>query len=733
MEKLLTQLNPVQRQAVTNTDGPMIILAGAGSGKTRVLTHRISYLISARSVRPYHILAVTFTNKAAGEMKSRIQKMVGPESKDIWVGTFHSVFAKTLRYEAEKIGYDRNFVIYDSDDQMVLVKQLMDELKISRDQYNAKGVRSRISQAKNRLETPAAYQERAEDIFEEKTALVYRAYQAALRRNNAFDFDDLITKPIELFEDHPEVLEFYQEKFRYVHIDEYQDTNHAQYLLMKMLARKHKNICVVGDDDQSIYGWRGADLSNILNFEKDYDHCRIFKLEQNYRSTKNILRVANSVVRNNQDRKEKELWTDHAEGEKIVVSRCGSDIQEGRVIAETVKKEIVAQKRQFLDFAVLYRTNAQSRSIEDAFRRYGIPYVIVGGVRFYERKEIKDVLAYLKLVSNPKDSVSLMRIVNYPTRGIGKATVAALEDHSARNGGTLFDAIGSAERIAGLGSRAVKALRQFHEMVFKYMQLRKDISLSELVRAIVDEIGILRTFKQEQTPDSISRYENVSEFLSAVTEFITKRAEEREDDDVRDDLDAFLEEVSLISDVDQWEDDKNAVTLMTLHSAKGLEFPVVAIAGLEEGLFPLGNSLGDRALLEEERRLFYVGVTRAMEKCYLAYASERMRFGERFQAEPSRFLSELPEEVCDFFTTATELVARSGRPRRSRASYSNPPVRVKNSHYRVGAFVEHRSFGRGQIVNLEGKDESLKVSVIFENGLEKKLMVKYANLVISKY
>lgn len=755
---LLNDLNEAQRQAVAATEGPVLILAGAGSGKTNVLTRRIAFLLAEKHVSPFHVLAVTFTNKAAGEMKRRIERLVGPDCRKIWVGTFHSIFSKILRFEADKIGYARNFTIYDADDQSNLIKTVMDFLAISQELYPPNLMRAKISRAKNLFQSPANVKASAENPIDEKAAQIYEEYEKRLARSNAFDFDDLILKPLELFQMRPDVLEFYQERFRYVHIDEYQDTSRAQYLLIRSLARKYQNICVVGDDDQSIYGWRQADIGNILNFEKDYHAVQVFKLEQNYRSTPNILDVASSVVRNNVLRKDKTLWTRKPAGEPVGVFECVDDREEARLIAQTIREHIRKHKRTFSDFAVLYRTNAQSRVLEEAMRQQTLPYVIVGGLRFYERKEIKDILAYMKVLANPADTVSLQRIINFPPRGIGKMTLEKLDEFGQARGLGLLETL-KRVREFGVGilqERAMLNIESFCAMMNKYTEIQKQLSFSEWVRILIEELGILKIFKQENTIESMSRYENILEFMNAVGEFSQKYVPDETTETV---LDAFLKEVALVTDVDQYDDQKNAVTLMTIHSSKGLEFPVVFVAGLEEGLFPIESTFDSPHELEEERRLFYVSTTRAQKELFLSYARRRMRFNQFYRTTGSRFIEEIPEHLIlrqktsrpdaelgfdsEFDSAIERTIRGNGRKRVARvrsaeqgtsiAQASGELVRAemqRKSAYRVGQYVEHPTFGGGKVVDTDGQGDSQRVTILFGDGVERRLMVKYANLMV---
>ena len=737
----LEQLNPAQRAAVETLEGPVMIIAGAGSGKTRVLTYRAAHLIH-QGVPPESILALTFTNKAAGEMKARIAALVGEESRSIWMGTFHSIFARILRKECEHLGYTRNFSIYDTDDSHSLIKTIMNNLGIPQQQFNPHGIRSRISDAKNHMVTPKAYKETAFDPFSERTALVYAEYQKKLKQSNAMDFDDLLLKPLELFRKYSDILERYQYRFKYLLVDEYQDTNRVQYQLIKELAKLNRNICVVGDDAQSIYAFRGADIRNILEFEKDYSDCKVFRLEQNYRSTRNILGAADTLIKRNIDQIPKNLWTDNAEGEPINLMVCNDDRDEGYKVVALIEEETRRQKLDLKDFAVLYRTNAQSRSLEDALRRNGIPYVIVGGVAFYKRKEIKDILAYLRLVANPTDQESLLRIINVPSRSIGDTTVARFTALAEKHGVPIFEALALPDAAELVSDRALNAVRRFHQMMKKYIGLKGEMSVSEIARALVDEIGILQMLKDENTTESLARRENVQELISALTEFSDQRPNAV--------LEDFLEEVSLVSDVDMTEFGSNAVTLMTLHAAKGLEFPVVFITGLEEGLFPLSDSAADRKEMEEERRLMYVGMTRAMRKLYLLYATTRYRFGVMTYSVKSRFLDEIDlhlkksENGARRFgsspyrratqTVSSELAARRPKKKNDSSEYfsdDSPDYENESqisTQVRVGARVTHEAFGAGRIIAIDGRGEQARAIVDFDSVGRKHLMLKFAQL-----
>jgi DNA helicase II / ATP-dependent DNA helicase PcrA len=733
----LDQLNPVQRDAVQALDGPVMIVAGAGSGKTRVLTYRAAYLID-RGVRPESILALTFTNKAADEMKSRIAALVGEGSRSIWMGTFHSIFARILRFESEHIGYSRNFTIYDTDDSLALIKRVMDTKGISQQQLSPQGVRARISIAKNQMMSAKDLRESGFDPVTEKIAAIFEEYRAALRRANAMDFDDLLLNPLELFNKQPGILERYQHRFRYILVDEYQDTNRVQYRLIKDLASRDRNICVVGDDAQSIYGFRGADIRNILDFQKDYSDCRVFRLEQNYRSTKTVLAAADSLIKHNVNQIPKQLWTANDQGEPVGLNLCEDDREEGHRVVALIEEESRRRKIDLKDFAVLYRTNAQSRSIEDALRRNTIPYIIVGGVAFYKRKEIKDILAYLRVVVNPKDEGSLLRILNVPARGIGDTTVRKLKTISEKHRLSLLEAMGSAHIDDVLSGKIIRGVRQVHALITKYVGLLGEMSVSELARTLVEETGILQDLKDENTQESLSRRDNILELISALTEFNDEKPAAR--------LDEFLEEVALVSDIDNADFGRNAVTLMTLHAAKGLEFPVVFITGLEEGLFPLSSATEDKMELEEERRLMYVGITRAMKKLYLTWAQRRYRSGVLSFSTRSRFLDEMDQELFETIGSAAVNAPRAyRRPLDQAATPYRRPKPPEDGFYgdsmpsyedesqeqqnlRVGTKVVHEIFGEGKVVAINGRGDQARAVVEFKSVGRKNLMLKFAHL-----
>lgn len=742
------ELNPAQIEAVKTVEGPELVIAGAGSGKTKVLTYRVAYLVSIGV--PYHnILCLTFTNKAANEMKTRIEKLLEIEEDKSkrrynWIGTFHSLFGKVLRMEAEKIGYTSNFTIYDEEDSLKTIKQILRENNYSEEVFPSAAIRWQISKLKNGLVLPSQFDQLAKSRMEQVTSQVYSIYDDRLKKNNAMDFDDLLIKPILLFNRDRASLEKYQNKFRFILVDEYQDTNRAQYILLKLLAEKHKNLCVVGDDSQSIYSWRGADVQNILDFQTDYPKCKVFRLEQNYRSTGNILKAANSVIVHNKRKLDKNLWTENREGEQLTALECESDRDEGYKIVQKIRDESIKEKLQLKDFVVLFRTNYQSRALEEAFNRGGIPYTIVGGVAFYRRKEIKDLLAYLKLIINRSDDESFLRVVNFPARGIGDVTIDYLRSFSQQNKITLTDALLRIDEIVEIQPRQRNQLKQFGQLIEKYSRLKDELSISELTRSLTDETRIIRTLKDESTPEAQNRMENIQEFLAGIEEFHSEYPEGT--------FEEFLAEVSLVADVDRWDTKRNSVTLMTIHAAKGLEFPVVFVSGLEEGLFPLSSK--DQDELEEERRLFYVAITRAKKKVYLSHARQRFRFGKISFQSPSRFLSEIESELLG--------LEHSGRPSAQRSLWettSSFPRRINSDNpifptldhidqrsddgveqkaetkrepeappIRVGSIVQHQFFGQGKVIEVYGKGDNERVVVLFSANQKKQLMVHYANL-----
>ncbi|MUT64969.1 DNA helicase PcrA [Paenibacillus sp. NEAU-GSW1] len=659
IEQAVLKLNPPQREAVQATDGPLLIMAGAGSGKTRVLTHRIAYLIEKKRVAPWSILAITFTNKAAREMQARVASLIGPMGQDIWVSTFHSMCVRILRKDIDRIGYTSNFSILDSADQLSVIRNCMKELNIDTKKFEPKSVQAAIGGAKNELLTPDRYEQKTGDYFTDIVAKVYKMYQKRLKSNNSLDFDDLIMTTIQLFKEVPEVLDFYQNKFRYLHVDEYQDTNRAQYMLCRMLADKHHNICVVGDSDQSIYRWRGADITNILNFESDYPEARTIMLEQNYRSTANILDAANAVIKLNTGRKPKKLWTDQGAGDLISVYQADSEHDEGYFVTGEIRKNVKNGGRKYDEHAILYRTNAQSRVIEEILIKSDIPYQIVGGIKFYDRKEIKDLLAYLRLISNPDDDISLQRIINVPKRGIGDTTIGKIQEEAIRSGTSMFAVLGNMQGM-DINARTQGLLMEFRDMIDNLTQMVDYLSVTELTEKMLELSQYRIELQREKTLESTARLENIDEFLSVTMDF-----EKRNDDKT---LIAFLTDLALIADIDSMDKadeegnaaNKDAVVLMTMHSAKGLEFPVVFIIGMEESVFPHSRALMDNEELEEERRLAYVGITRAEKQLFLTCARMRTLFGRTASNAPSRFLQEVPDNVKTGVSPAGTIGRSSG-------------------------------------------------------------------------
>ena len=736
---LLSGLNEPQRQAVLTEKGPVLIFAGAGSGKTNALTKRIAYLIRERYVRPYNIIAVTFTNKAANEMKERIGRLIGEVGRDLWAGTFHSVCARMLRERGKLIGLDRKFVIYDDDDQISLVKECLHELNVDDKQYAPRAVLSQISHFKEKLvksdEVPAGAQR---SPFDRIVARIYPKYQQKLTMANALDFDDLIMKSVELLTDSEEARDHYQERFQFVHCDEFQDVNDSQYRLLSLLAGKHKNICVVGDDDQSIYSFRGANVDIILNFEKDFPDAAIIKLEQNYRSTKTILDAAYHVVKNNSGRADKRLWTDNIEGEQITLIEADNEVDEAVAIIKIIREALLDRDRHYSDFAILYRANHQSRALEDQLVNHRIPYKIVGGLRFYERKEIKDVIAYLRIVMNPYDSLSMRRVINVPARAIGSTTVDKLSDFAARCEIGFWDACRRVNEI-DVAPRTRNAITAFVKMIEYLGEQANRQTVSQLIPNILDTAGYMDDLRKDRTPEGESRVENVGELVSVAADF---EAGGGDDGDIS--LSAFLEQISLVADIDRLDDSKEAVTLMTLHSAKGLEFPVVFLTGMEEAIFPHMRSMTDKTQMEEERRLCYVGVTRAQNELYLSYAGARTTFGQTRRNPVSRFILEIPQSL--FLAKSSRrgaaqrytptLAPGSNRPqsqtaptwddlaRRNALKQADRPV--SNNPYKVGQKVRSEKFGNGTIVSLDG-DTIINVAFPAPVGI-KKLDTNFAKL-----
>ena len=717
----LKSLNKTQKAAVEAIDGPVLIFAGAGSGKTRVLTHKLYYLVDEGLFKPEEILAVTFTNKAAKEMKERVMKLLKTNELDLSMGTFHSICARILREDIEVLGFSRHFAIYDVKDQLDLIKVLFEEFEISKTLITPNQLRNQISLFKNKMMDPAAVDRKARTILEKTVSKIYMEYQKNLKLNDALDFDDLLTFPLDIFEKKPAVLKKYQKRWKYILVDEYQDTNRAQFQFLTNLAKAHENICVVGDDDQSIYGWRGADVSNILDFEKTFSSCRVFTLEKNYRSTQEILNAATAVVMNNDKRANKNLVAANGSGETLGLIETIDEQEEASAIVSSIEKEIKLNKRTFNKFSVLYRTNAQSRALEESFIRQGIPYNIIGSVRFYERKEVKNVLAYLRLIVNLKDTISLRRIINFPARGIGAKTIDKCVQQSEKDKIEFIDVLKNPNKMDIRGKQA-DALFKFYNVIIKYHDLRKKLSASELARSLVEEIGILSHFKESKEPDAKDRFDNVAELLTSIEEFSIRNPEAG--------LSTFLEDVSLQTDIDHWNDSDNRVTLMTIHSSKGLEFPVVFIAGMDEGLFPLFRSLDDKSELEEERRLFYVALTRAEQKVYLLYATNRRRMGaETVNGLPSRFINEIPEESLDRISFSSAVTRKFVAGKKKKDGLTQMVRTVTDfDDFQVGDNVEHSIFGAGKIMALSGTGENQRVGVVFNDGTRKKLIVKFANL-----
>ncbi|MGJ7919307.1 DNA helicase PcrA [Neobacillus sp. LXY-4] len=729
-EKLLNGMNPEQKKAVKATDGPLLIMAGAGSGKTRVLTHRIAYLIVEKRVNPYNILAITFTNKAAREMKDRIGNLMGGAAEEVWISTFHSMCVRILRRDIDRIGYSRNFTILDTTDQQSVIKGILKDKNIDPKKYDPRALLGAISSAKNELIDYETYAKNNSGYFEEKVAVVYEEYQKRLRKNSALDFDDLIMMTIQLFQRVPEVLEYYQRKFQYIHVDEYQDTNRAQYMLVKQLAARFRNLCVVGDSDQSIYRWRGADIANILSFEKDYPNAQVILLEQNYRSTKRILLAANEVIKNNLNRKPKNLWTENQEGNKISYFRADSEKGEGQFVAGKIKELVESGKYNRSDIAILYRTNAQSRVIEEVLLKSNIDYSIVGGIKFYERKEIKDTIAYLKLIANPDDEISFVRIINVPKRGIGSSSLDKIAEFALTHDISLFQALDSVELI-GLSPKVTKAAAEFRDLIKGYSQMQEFLSVTELVEELLDKSGYRDMLKAEKSLEAQSRLENLDELLS-----VTKNFEESNEDKS---LIAFLTDLALVADIDSLDEDgqkkTDTVVLMTLHSAKGLEFPVVFLMGLEEGVFPHSRSLQEEAEMEEERRLAYVGITRAEEQLFITNAEMRTLFGRTNWNMPSRFIKEIPEDLLEGYEPKQKTVStfQSFTKQPQRKPVMRPIVMSAKSTggsdqaWRVGDKAEHGKWGIGTVVSVKGEGEGTELDIAFPSPVGiKRLLAKFA-------
>ena len=724
MQSLLDGLNREQQQAVQHTEGPLLILAGAGSGKTKVLTVRIAYLL-AQGVNPYEILAITFTNKAAKEMKSRVEGLVGDVANRIWLSTFHSFCAKFLRFELDNfLGYNSNFTIYDTSDSQVVIKAALKALNLDDKYYPVGAMISAISDAKNKLMFASDYRKQARDFYQQKVADVYEYYERELRKNNALDFDDLLLVAVKLLQSNAAVLEKYSKRFKYVMIDEYQDTNHAQYLLAYLLSSHWRNIAVVGDADQSIYAWRGADIQNILDFEKDYPNCKSIKLEQNYRSTKIILDAANAVIDNNEGRPEKNLWTDKTEGAKIQHFTAQSEHEEAAFIGDTIVKKHDIHGVPYGDMAILYRTNAQSRVLEEALIKRALPYTMVGGTKFYDRKEIKDVLAYLRVLYNPFDDLSLLRIINVPKRSIGATTVSKLQDYARENGTSLFMTLTQLHLVDSIKGKTKEKLEEFGILIFTLVAEMDDKSVLDILEAILDRTGYLYQLEESTDPQDQARAENIGELLSVAKDF--------QDTNPTGTVEDFLEQVALVNDVDSFEQEDSKVTLMTLHAAKGLEFPIVFLGGLEEGLFPHSRTLMNPEEIEEERRLAYVGITRAEQELYISNATTRTVFGRTSSYLPSRFIDEIPAELVDGLRAKRKVPDDIKQTVPRHMSVTSRPVTkpiIRNeviADWKVGDTAIHSKWGNGKVVNVSGEGAGMKLTIEFPTQGVRVVMAKFA-------
>ncbi|KGX88695.1 DNA helicase PcrA [Pontibacillus marinus] len=749
---LLSGLNKEQQEAVKKTEGPLLIMAGAGSGKTRVLTHRIAYLLGEKDVSPRNVLAITFTNKAAREMKERVADIVGPDANEMWISTFHSMCVRILRRDIDRIGIDRNFSILDTTDQLSVIKQVLKDLNLDPKKFDPRAMLGTISSAKNELKTAEDYNKTVGSYYDQQTGKVYEKYQKTLRKNQSLDFDDLIMQTLTLFDRVPEVLEYYQRRFQYIHVDEYQDTNHAQYQLVKLLADRFQNLCVVGDSDQSIYRWRGADIANILSFESDYPNAKVIMLEQNYRSTKSILNAANEVIQQNSGRKPKNLWTDNDDGENIQYYQAPTERDEALYVVNKTEEYIRSGDYKYKDVAILYRTNAQSRTIEETFVKANVPYQIIGGTKFYDRKEIKDILAYLRLVSNPNDDISFSRIVNEPKRGIGKTSLENLQMYAAQNDLSMYEAVGEVEFV-GLSKKATNALKEFGSMVKNWHQQQDFLSATDLVEDVLKKTGYEEMLKNEKSLEAQSRLENINEFLSVAQDF------EKNNEDKS--LIAFLTDLALIADIDKVDDDPfadNKVTLMTLHSAKGLEFPIVFLIGMEENVFPHSRSIMDEEEMEEERRLAYVGITRAEKQLFLTHAKMRTLFGKTNMNPISRFIDEIPADLIEgrdesagsspfggggFSDPAPKgFNSMSGgglnggmnqapkakqQPKRKATMNKKPSTGGESVSWATGDKVSHKKWGEGTVVKVQGSGDSMELDIAFPapTGI-KRVLAKFA-------
>ncbi|OKL36113.1 DNA helicase PcrA [Domibacillus mangrovi] len=719
-DRLLKGLNPEQQEAVKTTEGPLLIMAGAGSGKTRVLTHRIAYLIVEKEVNPYNILALTFTNKAAREMKDRIGALLGGVSEEIWMSTFHSMCVRILRRDIDRIGYSRNFTILDTADQLSVLKSILKDQNIDPKKFDPRALLGAISSSKNILIDAASFARQQGGYQDKVTSDVYAEYEKRLKKNQALDFDDLIMLTIRLFERVPEVLEFYQRKFQYIHVDEYQDTNKSQYTLVKLLASRFQNLCVVGDSDQSIYRWRGADIANILSFEKDYPHAKAIFLEQNYRSTKRILQAANEVIENNSNRKPKKLWTENSDGKKIAYFRADSERTEAEFVARKIK-DIGAAGRKLSEFAVLYRTNAQSRLIEETLMKSNIDYTIVGGIKFYDRKEIKDLLGYLRLIANPDDDISLSRVINVPKRGLGSTSLDKIARYAQEHDISMYKALSEVDFI-GLSGKAANAAASFRDIINIYTQQQEYLSVSELVEQVIDRTGYVDMLAAEKTIESQTRIENIEEFLS-----VTKAFEESSEDKT---LVAFLTDLALVADIDKLgkeEESTESVVLMTLHSAKGLEFPIVFLIGMEEGVFPHSRSIMEEEEMEEERRLAYVGITRAENELYMTNAEMRTLYGRTNMNPVSRFISEISEELLESENPKRQAKKPASFGQKSRPVMRPQPNEAAQLNWKVGDKAMHKKWGIGTVVSVKGSGDSTELDIAFPSptGI-KRLLAQFA-------
>jgi len=727
----MISLNNQQKEAIYTTEGPVLILAGAGSGKTRVLTERIAYLLREKKTTPWNILAITFTNKAAQEMRERVSTLVGKIGDEIWISTFHSLGVRILRRESQHIGLKNSFVIYDTSDQLSLIKNVMKELNIDPNKYEPKSILTRISKIKNDLKTPENFWRIAADFFDKIVAKVYEHYQAKLEQLGALDFDDIIMKTIQLFQLNPTVLDYYQRKFHYIHVDEYQDTNRAQYLLVQMLSDFHHNICVVGDFDQAIYGWRGANIENILNFEQDFPQAKIIKLEQNYRSTKTIIAAANQLINHNQLRIEKVLWTENKEGEKISLYEADSEHGEAYFLVKEIEKYRQAGI-PLNNIAILYRTNAQSRVLEDVFIKANIPYTIVGALQFYQRKEIKDIMAYLRLVANPDDDISFGRVVNVPKRGIGTTSLEKLQLYANENGLSLYQAVRNIDEI-NMQSKVKNSLISFANLILNLQKMSEYLSVSEITEKMLEMIRYREELLQENTEEAFSRIENINEFLSVTKEFELKSEDKS--------LINFLTEMALISDVDSLKgDEESKLTMLTIHSSKGLEFPIVFLVGAEEGIFPLSRALQEEKELEEERRLAYVAITRAKEKLFITYARERMLYGNRQANVRSRFIREIDQKLFKKEHEQNRVFFNNQNKREigksTSMSSNNQSNNTNNTNWQLGDKVEHKKWGVGRVIEIKGSGNDQELTVAFPAPIGlKRLLAQFAPLikVIDKY